>query len=246
MMKYNEIRTKMRQEVYIEIIMKQMLPGFANWSKRRREALVQAFEFKRFEPGVPIIEEGQTLTHAFVVIRGEVKASMRSKLKLLTDNEYENSVTLALQPQVGRTYKIPRTSDMKGLKGTLNTKEAVTYELGIRDKFAWVGEEILFMTPNQKFQYSAIARTKVLTFQISRINMLHNMDPDYLSQLIDQATTRYKHIKEQKEGIDSTRIQIGKSSQFSKKCRNEFESSRKTHLQSIEEKNPEKYEKSVN
>ena len=37
---------------------------------------------------------------------------------------------------------------MKGLKGTLNMNEAVTYKLGIRDKFAWIGEEILFMTPN--------------------------------------------------------------------------------------------------
>ena len=40
---------------------------------------------------------------------------------------------------------------MKGFSGTLNAKEAVTYEVGIRGKNAWIGEEILFMNPNQKF-----------------------------------------------------------------------------------------------
>ena len=87
----------MRQEVYIEMQMKLMLPGFSNWSKKRRQALVQAFEFKRFEQGVPILEEGQKLTHAMVIIDGEVKTYMKSKLKLPTDDERHNSVTMALQ-----------------------------------------------------------------------------------------------------------------------------------------------------
>ena len=67
----------------------------------------------------------------------------------------------------------------------MNTKEAMTYELGIRDSKSWLGEEILFMNPNQKFQYTATARTKVMLLQISRIDMLHRMDPDYLNQLIN-------------------------------------------------------------
>ena len=88
----------MRQEVYIEMQMKLMLPGFQNWSKKRRQALVQSFEFKWIEQGVPIIEEGQTLTHAFVVIRGEVKVNMKSQLNLPNTEESQKSVTMALQP----------------------------------------------------------------------------------------------------------------------------------------------------
>ena len=124
---------------------------------------------------------------------------------------------------------------MKGFQGTLKTKEAMTYELGIRSKNAWIGEEILFMNPNQRFQYSATARTKVMAFQISRLDMLHRLDPDYLNQLINQATIRYKHIKERKETIDNSRSRIGRTSEFSKKARYEFESGRQSHLESIEE-----------
>ena len=110
----------MRQEVLAEWHLKQMMPDFKNWSKKRREALINVVEIKHFEPGMPILEEGQTLTHAYIIVWGEVKMNMRSKLKLPTNDEKQNSVTMALQPQAGRTFKIPRTSDMKGFSGTLN------------------------------------------------------------------------------------------------------------------------------
>ena len=88
----------MRQEVLVSQHLKEMIPGFSNWSKKRREALIHAFEAKFYELGVPILEEGQTLTHAFIIVRGEVKMNKRSKLKLPTNDESQNSVTMALQP----------------------------------------------------------------------------------------------------------------------------------------------------
>ena len=59
---------------------------------------MNSVEFKFYEPGVPILEEGQTLTHAYIIVYGEVKMSMKSKLKLPTDNESQNSMTMAMQP----------------------------------------------------------------------------------------------------------------------------------------------------
>ena len=86
----------MRQEVLAEIHLKEMMPDFLNWSKKRREAFISALEFKYYEPGVPILEEGQTLTHAYIIVRGEVKMNMKSKLKLPSDNENQNSMTMAM------------------------------------------------------------------------------------------------------------------------------------------------------
>ena len=35
-----------------------MIPDFKNWSKKRREALINVVEIKHYEPGMPILEEG--------------------------------------------------------------------------------------------------------------------------------------------------------------------------------------------
>ena len=59
--------------------------------------------------------------------------------------------------------------------------------------------------------------------------------------MIDNATTRYKHIKERKETIDNSRLNIGRTSEFTKKSRYEFESGRKSHLESVEEEKVDRH-----
>ena len=84
-------------------------------------------------------------------------------------------------------------NELQQSMGSLTTKESSTYQLGIRSSKDWICEEILFLKPGQPFNYTAITKTPAKLIRITKIEMLRHFTPEYLNNLLNTATKRYKH-----------------------------------------------------
>ena len=105
--------------------------------------------------------------------------------------------------------------------------------MGIRSSKDWVGEEILFLKPGQPLQFTAITRTPAKLLRITKLDMLHHFDPDYLRNLLNAATERYKHNMNRESNIYKSLSRIGKATVMSVQDRYEYKNKRKQHLDKI-------------
>ena len=70
---------------------------------------------------------------------------------------------------------------------------------------------------------------------ITKTLLINRLDPDYLNQLIEQASERQKLNAGRQKSIDVSREKIGLTSTYSSKDKSSFDAKRKAHLESISE-----------
>ena len=169
MITFKGLHDKMLEKVMVDAFLRTALPEYAHKSRKARENLVKSFEVQDFCQGVTLIKEGESMSTAFLIIEGEIKL-LKKVNAVNADKNYGKA----------RAVKPPRTNEVEQSKGSLTTKEASTYQLGIRAAKDWLCEEVLFLKERQPFQYTAIARLPTKVIKISKADMLHYLDPEYL------------------------------------------------------------------
>ena len=73
---------------------------------------------------------------------------------------------------------------------SLDRHEARSYLLGVRQNKSWVGEEVLFMTEEKPFLYTATCQTAIKALTMSRMEMFETLGrlyPTYLNTLLKRS-----------------------------------------------------------
>jgi len=156
----------------------ESIPRFDNLSGHLKERLSHFFKEVVFLPGKEIITEGNAPSCAYLIKEGT--CTIMSRQNPIYHPAIEKYIKVPPDPKVtttpacGSVYKAVNTvlSPAKTHRGYMSLSTNI-YQLRTISEREWFGEETLLMDemPTFKYEYSVLARTKVIALEISRENM---------------------------------------------------------------------------
>ena len=180
----NELKAvikKHKDDMVIDELLRELIPGFGISSRHHRKALIDAFSFVNFCAGVKLYTEGKPNPTAYLLLEGEIRLSKKSRGKNEIPDYSRNMVNLSKVESA--SFRIPQKKDFQKPQSSIDRHAARNYQLGVRSGKAWVGEEVIFMDENQPFRYTATTTKDTRAIVISKDNMFKIMGqyyPDYL------------------------------------------------------------------
>eukprot|EP00826_Nyctotherus_ovalis_P010174 TRINITY_DN12704_c0_g2_i1.p1 TRINITY_DN12704_c0_g2~~TRINITY_DN12704_c0_g2_i1.p1 ORF type:complete len:599 (-),score=162.89 TRINITY_DN12704_c0_g2_i1:86-1882(-) len=150
------------------------IPGFEQLSGHSKERLCRFFKEVVYLPNKAIISEGQTPSSAYLIKEGVCMIISKQnplfynaakKIHYTNDNEHgKYPSSYSVKRIVNNTLSSART-----LRGSMSLSTNLSQLRNVGEK-EWLGEETLLLEemPEFRYDYSAIARTKVVVLEISR------------------------------------------------------------------------------
>ena len=149
------------------------IPKFDQLSGHFKERLCRFFKETIFLPGKEIVPEGTLPTSAYLIREG-VCVVMSRQNPLFHPSRQKCQVPETTKTPTNPSAKsiMPQQSPAKTMRGYMSLSTN-TYQLRTVAEREWFGEEILLAEemPNLKFEYSVIARTKVVALEITKENL---------------------------------------------------------------------------
>ena len=182
----------------------EAVPGFEQLSGHSKERLCRFFKEVTYLQNKEIIKEGLSPASAYIIKEGI--CSMMSKQNPLFYNPMKKTVykpseineskypsSYSLERKVNNTLSSART-----LRGNMSLSVNISKLTSIGEK-EWIGEEILIMdeTPDYCYDYSVIAKTKVVLLEISK-DKIKKFPIEILDWFKRSAHYKLEWIKERK------------------------------------------------
>ncbi len=155
----------------------ESIPGFEHLSGHLKERLSRFFKEVTFLPGKEIIQEGTVPSAAYLVKEGT--CSIISSQNPIFHPSLQSQIKVPPDPKLtplanASVYKTVNTilSPAKSLRGYMSLSTNI-YQLRTVSEKEWLGEETLLCEKGTTFcyEYSVIARTKVIALEITRENL---------------------------------------------------------------------------
>ena len=181
------------------------IPGFEQLSGHYRERLCRFFKEVVFLANRELIKEFTVPSHAYLIKEGTCIILSRQNPLNHNSSKVKSNVGIRRE-EAPITYSVKRIvnrglSPAKTLRGTMSLSTNL-YQLRIVNKMEWLGEECLLLNeiPNIKYEYSAIATTKVVALQISHEN-LKKFPIEILNWFKENAQNKIKWHEERKDRL---------------------------------------------